>query len=292
MDKELEFIVDNTPLAAFVINRQGEIISCNKKMASLLGIHCRSHKLSINFCFDKQSSQYIKHLIGNNESTENNKPFSSVLRHIQKQKNICVELNWKQIKTHSGTYWFFVVYNVDRFKKEIANLKYQATKDELTGINNRWNFFNKFDEEIKKARRYDHSMSLLLIDIDYFKKINDSYGHHIGDRYLKTFAHKIEPLLRESDVFARLGGDEFAILMPETDLNQATNVASRINSTLRQSSIMINKQKIYLSGSIGVAAMIGKDISRSTLLELSDAALYKAKYGGRNRVEAEKLCVA
>ena len=292
MGKKLSLIMDAIPLPVFVCDGQGQVIEINLKMEIMLGRNYNFHNLSINSLFDMQSSPYLNELIHSNTKAESKKPFPCILLNCNKQKGMHVEINWKKISIDGENLWLFIVYNVDASTCEIANLKLQATRDELTGINNRWNFFNKFDEEIKKAKRYKHTLSLMLLDIDHFKNINDTHGHLVGDRLLKTFCLKIEPLLRESDVFARLGGDEFAILMPETTLTQANQVASRIKKTINSAIFSVKGEEIELSSSIGVSMMSGKDIKKNILLERCDIALYKAKYGGRNKVVVENLCVA
>ena len=290
MDKELNFILENTPLPAFVATDQGLITASNAKMSKILCYAPYSNQPGLGSVFDFQSCQIIREILDKGTQIENIKPLPAVLLCGSRQDCAYVELSWKKIETSGGEFWYFIVYDVNKFKQEIENLELQATKDELTGINNRWRFFNKFDEEIKRAKRYEHDISLILMDIDYFKNINDTYGHPAGDCLLKTFASVVEPLLRESDVFGRLGGDEFAILMPEANINQAHQLASRIEKSIKEASFTVSDERLNLSSSIGVAAMSGNDITRKDLLERSDAALYKAKYNGRNQVIVEHLC--
>ncbi len=162
--------------------------------------------------------------------------------------------------------------------KELEKL---ATTDSLTGIYNR----NKLKEiatyEFKKLRRERHPLSLVIFDIDYFKKINDTYGHNIGDYALKTIASLVGGLVRESDTFVRWGGEEFIILTPSTGLHNAGVLAEKIRVAIEEYPF---EQIGTVTCSFGVAEA-SHDLEFDTLVEHADKALYAAKKGGRNMVE-------
>ena len=141
-----------------------------------------------------------------------------------------------------------------------------------------------FDFEYAKSRRYNHHFALLMIDIDFFKKINDEYGHDIGDCVLKRLVSESENQMREADCFARWGGEEFLALLPETELNEAAQVAERLREQISQ--IVINKDnsRIQITVSIGLTEVTDYESNFDDILKKADTALYSAKAGGRNQV--------
>ena len=160
-------------------------------------------------------------------------------------------------------------------------LNVQAKTDYLTGINNRRAISETLENEISRVRRYKKSVALLLIDVDYFKKINDQHGHDVGDKVLCAIANIIRSSVRTSDMPARWGGEEFLVILPETDVAGARVVAERIRIGVA-SHRFPNLNQVTLS--IGIAGMKLEDDS-NTLIKKTDLALYRAKEAGRNRVE-------
>ncbi|MCX7914201.1 MAG: GGDEF domain-containing protein, partial [Thermodesulfovibrionales bacterium] len=158
----------------------------------------------------------------------------------------------------------------------------------LTGIYNRRQFFILANMEFKKALRYGRDISILMLDLDFFKRINDTYGHAIGDRVLQLTAKIIKENLRSVDIFARYGGEEFVIVLPETNLTGALQVAERIRSNIEKTPLTVNdKVEINITISIGLCSETVKK-SESTsiekIIEKADQSLYEAKRLGRNRV--------
>jgi diguanylate cyclase (GGDEF)-like protein/PAS domain S-box-containing protein len=156
-----------------------------------------------------------------------------------------------------------------------------ARTDDLTQIYNRKFFNETLDLEIKKSKRYDHTFSIVMIDIDHFKRINDTYGHLEGDNVLKRFAELISSMLRTTDVFSRWGGEEFMILLPHTTLDEATTVAESLRTTIENFSKSSHKGTTI---SVGVTSFSPLNDDKEELLLRCDKNLYKAKEMGRNRV--------
>ncbi len=170
-------------------------------------------------------------------------------------------------------------------QKELeARLRYLSDADPLTGIANRRKSMEELDREVERSLRYDHPFSLLMIDLDHFKSINDRFGHSVGDSVLTRFAQKVKSLLRPTDTFGRWGGEEFIILLSETDRRGALILAERIRRTIHESSLI---QESPVTVSIGVASLLEGQRSRDELINGADRALYHAKEHGRNRVFAE-----
>lgn len=180
-----------------------------------------------------------------------------------------------------------------RFRKKISDLfesinesvsmLYEAaTHDEKTGLYNH-NFFETIlDMEIEKAKRGQQELSLIMIDIDFFKKINDSLGHIKADELLKHLANIIQKNIRKSDIAARFGGEEFTILLPETNIEKAKIFSSKLKSLIHQDRTL-KKYSITVSG--GISQFKNKD-SKKSFKERADKALYQAKHNGRDQFVA------
>jgi diguanylate cyclase (GGDEF)-like protein len=167
----------------------------------------------------------------------------------------------------------------------LAEVQTMATIDWLTNLYNRRHFFRLGEEEIARARRYKHAISVLMIDIDHFKHVNDNHGHSVGDEVLSTVAKRILAGLRQSDVAGRYGGEEFAIVLPETDLESAAEiVAERLRDTIASRPIDTAEGPLRVSISVGVAGVEHGSEKLLDALTRADAGLYAAKHAGRNRV--------
>ena len=161
----------------------------------------------------------------------------------------------------------------------------QATTDELTGLANRRRFMDALTTEIGRVERFGGSLALLLADIDDFKRINDRFGHHVGDEALRRFAVLLAGELRDVDVAGRLGGEEFALLLPETDRDGALVAAERIRAAVARDELVLPEPvRLRFTVSLGVAAYEGG--SGEEFLRQADAALYRAKGEGKNCVVA------
>lgn len=160
--------------------------------------------------------------------------------------------------------------------------KYLATVDELTGSFNRRHLFELGERELKRHHRLKHPLSALMFDIDYFKRVNDQYGHAVGDEVLRSLAERAALQIREIDILGRYGGEEFAVLLPETQLDEAREIAERLRHAALQP-MTIGDLELTVSISLGVTEA-DEDSSLSHLLQRADVALYQAKHEGRNRV--------
>ncbi|NPA52718.1 MAG: diguanylate cyclase [Aquificae bacterium] len=158
-------------------------------------------------------------------------------------------------------------------------LKKQAVKDFLTGLFNRRYFEEILKWEIELSKRYNHPLSIILLDIDNFKKVNDMYGHQVGDRVLREIADVLKKNIRSSDIAARYGGEEFVILLPETDVEGAVKVAEKLRTQIQN----LKPNGIEITASFGVTKLFGDD-TVETFIKRADTALYQAKRKGKNRV--------
>jgi diguanylate cyclase (GGDEF)-like protein len=173
------------------------------------------------------------------------------------------------------------VTDIVRNAEELERL---ATTDGMTGIYNRRHFLILADREWIRSRRHGHPLSFLLIDIDFFKLINDEFGHEVGDQTIVHLTKIARDCKRDSDVLARIGGEEFALLLPETDLVQARSVAERLRNEVVANPVVAGLDRIAATVSIGVAIVGEAMTGISELMNAADQALYDAKRAGRNRV--------
>ena len=167
----------------------------------------------------------------------------------------------------------------ESLNKSISMLHEAAIKDEKTGLYNNKFFENIFDIEFEKAKREQEKLSLFIIDIDYFKKVNDTYGHMKADEFLKRLADILVKKMRKTDIAARFGGEEFFILLPNTDIEKAKKLTSRLREAIKLDPIL-KKHKITVSGGL---TQYKKNDTKKKFKERADRALYKAKDAGRDR---------
>lgn len=162
-----------------------------------------------------------------------------------------------------------------------------AQVDSLTGLNNRSSLDRTLERELELAHRHDNDLSLLVVDVDHFKKINDDHGHSAGDAILKALASCMQDTMRASDMLFRFGGEEFALILSGTDLDGARQMGERLRAAVSNYPFVYQNKEIEITVSIGVASL-GRRDSANRLFNKADAALYQAKKAGRNQVHSAK----
>ncbi|MBM5571363.1 MULTISPECIES: GGDEF domain-containing protein [Deefgea] len=177
------------------------------------------------------------------------------------------------------------IADISAQKRLEAELKHQATTDHLSGLYNRAHFINSSNKEIQRIQRLKKNASLMMLDIDHFKRVNDNFGHDAGDLVIQIIALTCQEILRDIDLLGRLGGEEFAALLPETSVEEALKVAERLRATIENRQIKLkNGQIINITSSIGVTEVTHQDEMIDFALKRADLALYSSKNNGRNRV--------
>jgi diguanylate cyclase (GGDEF)-like protein len=179
-------------------------------------------------------------------------------------------------------YYVFSLTDITKFKEKSNILEYQASHDKLTGLFNRNKFDEIFSKEIKRAKRYNNDLSIIIFDIDDFKMINDTYGHQIGDEVLKDMAKIALSSVREQDINIRWGGEEFLILLPQTNLLGAIAVANKVKTSIEKH--LFTDKSLQITASFGVAQFTNEDDNENTIISKADALLYEAKRTGKNKV--------
>ncbi|WP_082140037.1 sensor domain-containing diguanylate cyclase [Desulfovibrio sp. TomC] len=180
-----------------------------------------------------------------------------------------------------GVVW--AVVDISERKKIEHDLLFCANHDHLTGIYNRGFFVRQLEEEVWRSKRYKRHISLIMIDVDDFKKVNDLYGHIVGDSVLKWLCAEVQLTLRQADIFGRVGGEEFGIALPETEIAGAVQLAERIRESIFTQTFAPDSIELQLTLSFGVA-MLAQDDDCDSFFKRSDDALIIAKSTGKNKV--------
>ncbi|RII28820.1 MAG: diguanylate cyclase [Geobacter sp.] len=176
-----------------------------------------------------------------------------------------------------------LVIKLDEVQKRLKKL---ASTDELTGLRNRRHIMKRLEEEFERAGRLNEPLCLIMLDIDHFKRINDTYGHPFGDLVLKRVARRLQEATRSYDITGRIGGEEFLVISPGTTAEEALHLAERLRTVVSQEPMGDGGKEVTITISAGFALSSPADSGSETLLKRADVALYRAKQGGRNRVEA------
>jgi len=185
-------------------------------------------------------------------------------------------------------YFDTIVQDITEQVKAREELERLATSDSLTGLANRQHLMSRLEAELKRAARYGKPVTLLMIDLDHFKRINDSRGHQAGDAVLREFAGLIRETLRETDFAGRYGGEEFCVVLPETNLAGGITMAERIREATGEHDFLVpGGERLRVTCSIGVAAAESPVVEE--LVAAADARLYQAKAAGRNRIKSTSM---
>jgi two-component system, cell cycle response regulator len=166
----------------------------------------------------------------------------------------------------------------------LKTLYRRATRDPLTGLYNRTFASDRLTQEVERHRRYHCGLSVIQLDLDHFKQINDAFGHATGDKMLSKVARVVQACLRSCDLAARIGGEEILVVLPETSLEQARSIAEKIRMQVESLSLGCQGRVIKVTASFGVVAAEEKEVNSAALVAEADAACYRAKKAGRNRV--------
>ena len=277
------FFENNHAIMLLVEPRTGEIVDANPAASNFYGYSCnKMRKMNISEITAQTEEEIYQEMI----RAKNEKRGYFVFKHRLANGSLRdVEMYSGPIMVRKNQLLYSVIHDVTQRVRLEGELKKLATTDTLTGIDNRHQFFLRAAQELKRAKRYGHPLTVLMIDIDYFKSINDTHGHQAGDVVLKALAALTLNTLRETDVFGRIGGEEFAAALPDTDLQAGLQVADRLREELAKLNVQSKKKTISFTVSIGAALARKRDKNIEETINRADEALYKAKRMGRNRVE-------
>ncbi|MAX86101.1 MAG: GGDEF domain-containing protein [Oceanospirillaceae bacterium] len=171
---------------------------------------------------------------------------------------------------------------------EVTILRKQVVTDPLTGLFNVRHFRKSLEHELERTRRTGMTTALIMVDLDHFKNINDTWGHESGNQVLQTVAQLLQDQTRKLDICCRYGGEEFAVILPSTELMLARQVAERCLNALRETVIPLDETDLQVTASIGVAVADNSAKTAESLIENADECMYEAKRGGRNQVVSKR----
>ncbi len=221
----------------------------------------------------------------------NYRPITGVADYMYQNSTIFPITDLRGVVTHLC----MIIYDVtdvatSRLELESMNgqLRQLSKTDFLTELNNRGTWEDALSHEFKRLKRSGHSSSLLMCDIDHFKRINDTYGHAAGDVVIKQVAQAVKKNLRETDIAGRYGGEEFAVLLVDTTADQALYFAERLRKTVENMQMEFNQQLLKATISIGIAQFNADMTEYRQWIELADKGLYTSKADGRNRITTQK----
>ncbi|MCP8617887.1 two-component system response regulator [Salirhabdus salicampi] len=265
-----------------VFNNQGEVLTVNPAVKGMFG-YSQSELIGDNivaliplFGSDKLN------VIFNDEDGKHEHIFERLIetQALQKDESLFpVEIQIGKAIVDGKRLFACTIRDITERKKQLAALKHQALHDSLTGLPNRTLLYDRIQESMGKSKASSTEMSLLLFDLDHFKAINDTLGHHCGDLLLKQIANRLETLVGEEDTVARLGGDEFGVLLSNMDTDKAVTLAKEIIEVIEQP-IEINEQTLMVRPSVGVAIFPYHGDDVETLMRRADVAMYTAKRTG------------
>ena len=286
--KKIKSILDAQDNIVMVINKE-KITNVNKKFFEFFEIESLEEFFQENKifydCFQDQYGFITKEILTAQDSWIN---YIKNLQEIDRVVKIKNKFNLERIFAinvdnyeNKLDYYVLSLTDITELKEKSNLLEYQASHDSLTGLYNRNKFKDLFGKELRRGIRYDNELSLILFDIDNFKKVNDTYGHQVGDEVLIEISKRVLSGVREHDTVVRWGGEEFIILLPETSIEGAVMVAEKIRLLI--SEIPISSENLIITASFGISKMKEDDTKDSFILR-TDKALYKAKNNGKNQV--------
>jgi len=285
----LQAVVDAIPGAFYVIDEQGYFVRWNGAARELAGApHERMPRTKVLDAICQEDRPLIASLI--QEALA--KGYAEAEARVARVDNGNGEIRWRfltarRVDIAGRAYLVGTGLDVTERKKLECDLVHQARTDFLTGIPNRRHFLDLADLELARARRYGRPFSMLMLDLDLFKTVNDRYGHRVGDLTLQKVVEVCREMLREVDVFGRLGGEEFGIILPETDAEQALQVADRLRQAIAIASVALPQGgSVGITTSVGVATYSEADSDVDAVFNRADRALYDAKRSGRDRVSS------
>jgi len=287
--KELEFqskLLNSVTDSIFVHDLEGNLIYVNEAAYATRGytrdelLQMRLQELSYS---DTKSADNLfeENMINaKGQLSRNEKAVIEVAHKTKDGKVIPIEITCRLIHDNGKNYIISIARDISMIKVMNENLKKMATTDNLTGIYNRHKFEEIFKTEIERVLRYESPLSMIMVDIDHFKRVNDTFGHDVGDYVLKSVVDTVKRNIRQIDIFVRWGGEEFIILCPQTDSLSAKTLADKLRNAIEKTTL----EKVgNITCSFGVTSYVKKE-SENSFIKRLDCALYRAKDEGRNRV--------
>jgi diguanylate cyclase (GGDEF)-like protein/PAS domain S-box-containing protein len=279
---------DHAAVGKALVSTEGRFMQVNESLCNLLGYSAeellQKTFQEITYPDDLEADlQYVRELM------EGKRQFYRMeKRYIHKDGHpVWILLNGSRVAAPDGKVLYFIaqILDISEQRALMEKLALQARNDSLTGLNNRRYFLERCEEELNRTVRSEKAMSLLMLDIDHFKKVNDTYGHKSGDQVLIQLAEIMRHTLRTIDIIGRYGGEEFVVLLPETDAGAAMEIAERLRVNVAESAFVLEAgMPLKVTVSIGVSSLTAGQTNIDIMINAADGALYRAKNTGRNMV--------
>ncbi|MBU2917157.1 diguanylate cyclase [Psychrosphaera sp. F3M07] len=300
LSQELQYILiqalNKTDDSIAIFDQYDEIAYCNLSFANLFGFE------TVDMIVGKSFSQIISNSYYNKTGVNIETNDIEAWLHTANMKRRSTSHRSFEIDTKDGSWFLITEQLVDEYlflyatnitaskiqqfellktQKQLASL---AATDSLTGIYNRRHFYLVANNELIRCQRKNLSASIMILDIDHFKLVNDNYGHSCGDNVLKSFTDRINKELRSYDIFARIGGEEFAVLLPDANKENALDIAERCRKAISDSPFIIDGVNVAVTTSIGMCTYESDVDDLEQIMKLADKNLYIAKVSGRNKI--------
>ena len=287
--QRLDAIVESAPDGILSVNADGHITFINSAACKMFGYTSEeAHNLPLAaFIPSKYRDTHHHHLdeFRLSQSRGRTMHARSAVKGVKSDNTIFpVEISISKINVNGNMEMVAVIRDVTDRSKFIEELREAATVDALTGLVNRRVFNEELERQIAVAKRYGRSLSLIVADLDFFKGVNDKYGHSNGDEVLRRVADSIKIEIRDTDLAARWGGEEFAFLLPETNLGGAQILAEKLRKRIGDNRFNFHGEEIQITCSFGVVEMDIRRDDIGSLFDNADKLLYQAKQSGRNCV--------
>ena len=292
-----EKVVEDLGDPVIVIDRLGRLVDLNRSAERITGVELRS-AIARPAARVLQSHPKLVELLESRPCSlaDDAEKADMTVEGAESPRHFAVTCS--PVTTDKGDYLgkVLVMHDVTERERLLKQTRELANRDDLTGIPNRRHFFELTEREYERARRHRIPLTFLLMDVDHFKTVNDTFGHRVGDHLLRELAEVCQTALRTSDLLGRVGGEEFAVLLPETGLEDAIEVAGRLREVVESLRVNANADTsdavIAVTASMGLAQLNHGDLLEKdtfqTLYERADRALYAAKRSGRNTVVASR----
>ncbi len=286
-EESFKFIYENIQEGLWITDNKDRMIFFNEKMEEISGaIKQDVIGLSVIEDFPEETTKhFLPYYL---KARQKQKPVFYEADVVTPAEANTTQAGWLIPKINNGKYdgMICTIEDITERKQLEASLKFESTHDALTGVYNRRELALRIEHEMKRATRYNHNLSTFMLDLDHFKKVNDTYGHKAGDIVLVEIASVLEKSVRETDYVARYGGEEFIVVLPETRLEKAVELAERVREQIAKHPIKVKADvELNITTSIGVASFPEHADSWEGLFEAADKAMYSAKNAGRNCCE-------
>ncbi|OAN56011.1 hypothetical protein A6A04_10660 [Paramagnetospirillum marisnigri] len=281
-------LLETLPIPIFARNRHGDFVTCNKAYERFFGT--AKEEMTGRTVFDMFPGDLAQSYAAADQdvlSGRGNRTYEIEVPHADgSRRNVVIDKACYADANGAAAGIVGTVVDITEREELERELRRLATTDPLTGVGNRRHFLNLAEAELSRVHRHDRKLSVVTFDIDHFKRINDGHGHGVGDDAIRAVAEACVSALRDIDVVGRMGGEEFAVLLPETDLAAAEEVARRLHDRIGEIRLHTEKGNgpLCISASFGVSEVADTDQTIDCALRRADAAMYEAKEGGRDRV--------